>query len=400
MKILIVSPYFPPYSGVGVIRISSLVRYMLELGYDITVLQNRFDKSNNSPENSEDFSNKIKTHEVDIVEKGKPIENFRRCEKKYREAFNEIMGRHKFDCVLITAGPFYTLPLCKLSKKYYHTPCIIDFRDLWIFDIRSIKKFLRPRSIIGKMFFYPVEKTAIKYADKIITVTDGWCNILRRVYPKYKQKIDVIYNGYDDSYLNQKVIKENNVFLNNEVYRDTYKIVSFGKLSYYSKEYSLTFFEAIKKIESQYPTIKIFQIGLPEKQTEDVLDKTAFDKGKFINTGFCDYREGIANLLLADICILVDIRKQSIGTKIYDYIYANKPVIYIGKQKTFLSNFVSSLKNGFSCQTETQVIDAINYIIDNRIDHLTERNEYKLYSRSRQNQNYVKLLDDLLNKGD
>ena len=67
-----------------------------------------------------------------------------------------------------------------------------------------------------------------------------------------------------------------------------------------------------------------------------------FSISSFINEPFQDYATGIRKLQKADVCILIDIRKHAIGTKIYDYIYANKPIIYIGKKKTYLEKMVKS----------------------------------------------------------
>ena len=44
MKILIVATYFPPHATVAVVRVSSLVRYLLKQGHSISVLTNKMDE--------------------------------------------------------------------------------------------------------------------------------------------------------------------------------------------------------------------------------------------------------------------------------------------------------------------------------------------------------------------
>lgn len=391
MKILVVSPFFPPHSSVAVIRISSLIRSLLKKKHNITVLTNELgDIKKHTKTNSE--LKCIKRIKVDINQNnGKYFKN----RDSYIEAFNEVMNKEHFDIVLITAGPFYTLPLVKISKKVFNTKCIIDFRDLWVFDIRNLRDYLAPKNIFKKMVFFFIELEAIKYSDKVVTVTDGWANILQRVYPRYKNKIKVIYNGFDNEYMNRPVksIKKPKAITKNGFFN----LIVFGKLAYYSESYTSIFFRSLKTIVEQYNNIQLIQIGSEEARTAEIINKIDFPPDKFINTGFVDYREGMSYLEHADVTVIIDIRKNSIGTKIYDYIYVNKPILYIGKKNTYLSRFVSSFENGFSCQTEKDIVEALIYIKDNNIKSLTSsKQSYSRYSRKYQNEKFLQLLENEL----
>ena len=65
MNLLIVTPYFPPYSSVAVVRISSLTRYLLKQGVNITVLTNKLDPEYDLKDKDQELDNVNKVY-VDI----------------------------------------------------------------------------------------------------------------------------------------------------------------------------------------------------------------------------------------------------------------------------------------------------------------------------------------------
>lgn len=382
MKILIVSPYFPPDLSVATVRISSLTRYLIEKGAIVTVLTNEtVYKKAMDPEDEFIMEN------VNIinVESRNNNRKFFEVKKVYETYIRKMLNESKFDLVLITAGPFYTLSLSKIIKKEFLTPVILDFRDLWILDIRELKEFIRPNNILKKLIFLPIEMNAIKYADKVITVTDGWANILRKQYPFYKEKIKVIYNGFDSDKFksllnsNQKKNNDNNVI----------RIMNFGKLSYYSQKYAHIFFEAVEDLIIEGKKIEVVQIGELEKTTVNILNNLKNANEHFSNTGFKSYKEGISILSTGDVYIIIDIRKNALGTKVYDYILLNKPIIYIGRKNTDLSNFIGSIQNSFICSTKEEVKKALKMIEKNNLITLTEDNVSSRYSRTVQNEKFL-----------
>src|SRR5699024_618796 len=156
-----------------------------------------------------------------------------------------------------------------------------------------------------------------------------------------KNKIDVIYNGFDANILKEKKHFDRKQHLN----VGSYNLVVFGKLTYYSRRYSTMLFKALKELEKSKIDFHLTQIGTPEDETKLIIKEVGINKGLYTNTGFCDYEEGIEIIKAGNVCILIDIRKQAIGTKVYDYIYANKPIIYIGHNHTYLSDFIKTFEN-------------------------------------------------------
>ncbi len=391
MKILIVATYFPPYASVAVVRVSSLARYLLDKGYTVSVLTKKMPERKNTPlplglEKIESIT------EVSVNENDK----FFGRSNSYAEVFRSCMKSQKPDCVFITCGTYETVPLCRICKDEFNTRVVLDYRDLWIFDMRSKKEFFRPSELIKKIMFYSTEKKALASADAVVTVTDGWADILRKAYPKSRDKIHVIYNGYDDllfSQINENDRKEAEKLLSNIPDRENAVILaSFGKLVYYSYEHGKVLFSAAKKLIEKYPKLVILHVGQKEDNIERLMQETGFPSDHFICTGFCPYQIGMEILKSADMNLLIDIRKQAIGTKIYDYIYVNRPVLYCGTKPTYLSDLVSGFKGGYVCTDEEQVIKAVTGIINDRKKTLTDEADTKTYSRTIQNRRMEELL--------
>lgn len=391
MKILIVATYFPPHATVAVVRVSSLVRYLLKQGHSISVLTNKNDERT-------DEVIKFGTGEIDSITEvmQNPKESYPVRSKAYKEAFRLCMKEQKPDCVFITCGSYETVPLCTICKKEFNTRCILDYRDLWLFDMRSKKEFFSPKNLIRKIMFYPIEYKAVASADSVITVTDGWADILRRVYRKYRKKIKVVYNGYDDILFSQISDNERSqaVEMLNKIPNRQNAIIlaSFGKFIYYSYDYGKMFMTAVTSILKKYPDIYILHIGEREKDIEKMMQETDFPSDHFICTGFCPYQIGMEMLKSSSANLIVDIRKQAIGTKIYDYVYANRPIIYVGAPNTYLSEFVSTFQAGYACSQLTDVGKAISEIIEESKNELTDAVGIVSYSRSIQNEKMEKII--------
>jgi len=383
MKILIVSPYYPPDSSVAVVRMASLSRHLVTNGHEVSVIRNRIEKG-------KDFSTQLKipsgvnTYQVESSVDGSYFKRFHKDYKNYRNKIDGILSNESFDVVLISVGPFNTLPLCKYIKNKFKVKCIIDFRDLWALDIRDIRDFFKIKKLFARVISYSIERSAIKYADKIITVTEGWKNRMMKFYPLYRSKFYLVYNGYDDILLSDVEANENIDYSKNI-------LGVFGKLSYYSREYANKFFKSVNELRKEYD-LEILQVGTLEKDTTNIMDSTNYPKEKFHSTGFINYKDGMRLLSNVRVCILIDIRKAGLGTKIYDYIYLNKPIIYIGKKNTDLADFINSFENGYVCDTEMEISRAIDKILRNNIYKLGNAVDHKQFARSVQNTEFLSII--------
>lgn len=304
---------------------------------------------------------------------------------KYCKEFRNICALHHPDITIVSGGPFYTFEIARCAKEI-GIPCILDFRDPWLFEYRGARSFFTIKNLASKLIELPWERRTVHAASRVVTVTEGWKQQFVKAYPRSKEKFQVIENGYDDDLLLS-------VTLEAAPAHEKLTLAAFGKLFYYSPAYSEVFLTAYTKHQEQ---IDLLQIGPEEPNARSTLSQYGADPARFQSSGFLDYREGIRRLNQADAFLLIDVRKDAIGTKIYDYIYLNKPIVYVGPKNAALARIVSQFENGFVCSSSTEVENALRKLkpgmcLDAHID-------VSRYSRSAQNEKWLKVIYELAHK--
>ena len=106
-KILILSYYFPPYGGGGVIRIHNFVKYLTKFGFlpiVLTLKEKYYEKTYLNPELLDEYSEKVKIIRTDSFEpKGGEIRNkiYGLKEKTDMDRLFFPIMKHSVDKVLI-----------------------------------------------------------------------------------------------------------------------------------------------------------------------------------------------------------------------------------------------------------------------------------------------------------
>lgn len=373
MKLLIVAPAFPPDRRVGAVRMGSLARYLLKKDVSITVITN--------PKDSVEIP-VSKYIYVDIQETGRYSKKFACNEQLYLKAFNDEVDSEQYDAVIVSGGPFYTFSIAKASK-YKKIPCVLDFRDPWIFDYREAKEFFSPKKLYTKIREIPKERAAVKAASAVVTVTDGWKQDFERYYPGQQGKFYTISNGYDDELLTD---------LHKADYNNQGKIVIgvFGKLFYYTEQYSKVFLNGVRKFADK---VSVLQIGERESEASGLLEACNISSDLIKNTGFLPYKEGMEYLMNADVLMIIDVRTNAIGTKIYDYIFLGKPIVFVGPRKTQFADMIGKISGNYICSTAEEVENTFTDILAGRVQKAGTEVNIKDYARSSQNERWWKLLN-------
>lgn len=385
MNILVVSPAYAPYTGVGAARMMSLTKYLVKKGQTVIVLRN-------NPELWPEHTRKSKVPEGVIVKDVDASGNFKMCMQAYEEMIKEILQQYAIDISIYSCNPYYTAPAAAKMKEMFNAKYILDFRDLWIRDealTRSILKKIKKYLI--RIPYRNLEKKAVETADLVTTVTPRDAACLKGQYRKCSSKIKVVYNGYDETQMNQ-VLSDNKSF-------DFPYIAVFGKLGYYDFKYLKEMLLAVKKINSNGKCIKIVHIGDFDKKTKTALNKTKFPENLYINTGFLDYAQGIDLLKKAAMCSLIVHYKRGLGTKIFDYIYVNKPIVYFAQKDSSISDVLSGCTHAYRCENQEDAVWAIQKIMDEEIQKLG-CDKPEMYSRKIQNEKFWTYLKNISEEKD
>lgn len=385
MRILIVAPPYAPFVGVGSHRMVSLSKYLADKGEDVTVLRN-------NPICWGEESLKMQVPDnIKIVDA--PIEDnlytqpdFLRYKGIYENSLNQLLSKEKFDACVITGGPYYAMAAAPLLKKEYNLPYILDFRDLWTFDTMNTKL----TKLVLMKTQYKFERAAVRKSSRVVVVSDIDRKIMRKNY--FTNKVSLIYNGYNEN-------SADFLYQLKDMVDNKLKVGIFGKLSYYDENQARKLFLALQSLEDTGVDTAFLNLGEKDLKTESIIERVGYSKDKYISTGYLPYSEGIEKLKECDVCVVVRGNFAGLGTKVFDYIALNKPIITICPKGTEAYKFMDNFENGFACTNANEIEEVLKYILKNKIQTLSYDNSIReRYSRKAQNEIFYNLIKEVSNK--
>lgn len=219
--LLLVAYFFPPIGGAGAQRPLKFTKYLLELGWDVTVLT--VDQGSSSfrfSPTDKTLSNELSQIDKDInvirttSSSKKPFFSYDKFETWSHETANqipELLGSIKIDAAFITMSPFSAAEVGLAIKEYLKVPIIFDLRDPWALD-----GWQRQKSYFHWLAHARKMKTVLRQASGVIANT----NAAREAINDFlgyaiDEKLVTITNGYDRSdfpeeYKNSDIYKADN----------------------------------------------------------------------------------------------------------------------------------------------------------------------------------------------
>lgn len=323
MKLLIISRHFPPDGGALTYRIKHLAS-TLSKKHDVTVVAsqpNRYLSSKKHLKN--EF---VDGYSVRRIWNGVLFGGY----GKLGRGTSEIMGTiwmtivclvnyRNYDVVLVSSPPLlFTLPGFFLNK-INNTKLVVDVRDLWV-DWIEETKIIKLRFIIFILRYY--EKNLFNRALFISTATASFKTILSNRYNFDLSKIHLVYNGLDQIFFNNA---KSRIKSNKNKIKDKIKILYAGNLGPSQKIMSIL--EGLKMALLKYPNLEFIFVGDGGQFTElskynsnsiRILKRIERDELKVL------YQE--ADALLVHLAKL-EVYKHTVPSKIFEYIYLQKPII-------------------------------------------------------------------------
>lgn len=383
-NILIISPFYIPFAGVGANRMKSFIESLRkDSSFNIFVLKTSTESYGDSIID-EDYPEGIT-----VIESGAP-RGFMDGASLYKKSVEDIFAKYQIDMVLISMGPFFTLPLVSMIKKKYKVPVIMDIRDFWAHEpvTKDLQSGVIPKikTFVKDAFF---ERKAIFAAHKIVVTGEDEKVFLSKVYgERIKAKTFAIPNGFDDIVLSD-ICKARGRSMSGSL-----NLCVYGKFSEYISDNRLReFSRGLKYFGEKEAPVNFIQIGREEPKLKAFLEEEELN---FDGKGYMEYKEGIQTLqATSDILVLSsDLESFGLGTKVYDYIYCNKPMLYMGSKETALAKFVATFQNGFVCSNSEEVFQALLKVYSQKLDYLDNNVDVNTYSRSIQNKKYIQLIKE------
>lgn len=384
MNVLLIAPYFPPHTGVGVLRPASLADYLLRAGDEVTVL-----KLANMCYPSEMAGGSLVPGPVYAeFMMGKTEQDTAR---NVRITLEQLLQSTCFHCCLVTCGPFYTLqPVLDVTQQH-GVPLVIDYRDLWLYNTNPPQTL---RAFLGRLRqrfrFRKLETAFMEGCAAFITVTPREMEIMERHYPAIRGKSACIYNGYSLPMQEGHVSSPSK---DSEI-----RLFILGKLAYYSQKNAHMVLCAAAGLLRKGYSVRLIRAGPPENY-QKLLRPAGFPAERFEDLGSLPYAEAMAAAGNAHICLAAT-SKAGLSTKFFDYVCLNKPVVLLSPKNSELEALTSGEENVFFCQTASQLQKAMEQIIAGNRWVLTDDAGFRSrFSREEQNRQFRRLLLDAAEKG-
>lgn len=323
MKILFISYYFPPLGGVGVIRVSKFIKYLKRKGYKISVITVKeipyylYDKDllkeiegvNIYQAESLDFARFLYLlgFRGKVFYAGTAYSHFlnKLLFPDAKIGFlpfsyllsKRIIEKEKPSLIFTTSPPYTSLLIGLFLKKRFSLPLISDFRDPY------------PTGIIPPPFYF--RKILDSLRKKIVEDSEIVLSCHYEILKVLGNKAIWLPNGYDPE-----------DFIIEEWKFPTRSIFYAGNLEKNSKEIFLLA-EDLKEISN----LKIYLAGHIDLSIKKELINYSniIYLGSFLHKEVCSLMKG------ADYLLYLSKPNQIVGLKLFEYIGAQRPIIFYGK---------------------------------------------------------------------
>ena len=361
LNVLLVTYSFPPVGGTGVMRASSLARYLPGEGIRLDVLTARNASAVGTDSRLlKDIPAEVTVHRTitldlpfgikkaikRLVAGSKPrnaqlagtassdrpgllkriLQNTLQPDPQVTwlpvlgRAARRIIKSRKIDLVLITVPPFSSVLLvARLRKEFPDLAIVVDFRDEWLTTTFDLVSFLFSRSDRTRSIAQNAEASAVANATSIVAVTEAARRQIRARYPQEPDsKFHLIPNGFDATRLRKPVAST-------KPRTDCRIIVTYLGTVYASTE-PTTLVEALQSLPSEMKQrFKLRFIGHIEEQG---FKEALLELGEMVElTGFLPQHEALAAMNAADYVLLINHDPLNVGGKFYDYVGGGKPIL-------------------------------------------------------------------------
>lgn len=396
MRIIIISPYFAPVSSVGAARMTSLVRFLKER-HTITVVTfaDTYYQRNKGIVRKTPLVEGIRYVYFDPIYPEDYVSHKREVEQALFMALSDELNKEKYDVMLVSCGPVFTEKPVRKAGIKYKLPYIIDFRDLDNLDYFITKEeFYRDKSMVARLrriihnfVFCRDERMAVNKAEKLIVANPAHKDILLKKYHLDTEKVLSITNGFDDYALMD-------LELPGKDYQENRFIIGiFGKVIEYDKGRTRRLFQIIKTVNEKYKNILIWHVGSSGSETENLAYEVGLSKEQFVNFGVMDYKAAMKIMSQVDMFAMVFTHPNSLGTKTYDYIYLNKPVLSVTPfGRTAIHQVFQNFCNCCISDDDKVIEQFICHIIDDHVTILDENYDCMQYARSSSNKLFEEIL--------
>lgn len=427
-KVLIITYYWPPAGGIGVLRCLKITKYLRNFGYEpvIYTVENPnypFEDHSNFkdiPEGLEVIRGPIKEYE----------KVFKKITKKEKQSVNNIvfgtgkksafvklsmwvranffipdaksnwikpsikvlskyLAENKIDAIFSDGPPHTNTVIAQKIVEKFQIPWLSDYQDPWT-QVDYYQKF--PFTKRADKKHRQLEQLAFKFASKIVSASPSFSEDLEKIGAK---NTGVIYYGYDeDDFKHIKVLPD-----------EKFTLIHAGILSGDRLPENLikVLAEIIDEDEDFKNSFQLKLLGSVEDETLRRI-KLVLNKKNILLTGQVDRPEVLQQLMNTQLLLILVNKENSRGRipgKIYEYFRARRPIISIGDTVGDVAVLIKETQSG-KCfeyeETETlkqHIIEQFELFKNGKL--VATKGEIEQFSNYNQTKKVAEYLDLITN---
>lgn len=396
MRILLISPYFPPYNSIGAVRTGKFAKYLIDNGHEVRVI------SAATPELSSTLPLEIPDYAVTrcnnyspdalyirytrnrLSAKQAPSSAFDIPRSKLKKilvnfyntlfcipdrfigwlpaarmASRRLALEFKPDIVYASAQPFTALLAGRYAAKCAGVPFIAEFRDLWIDNhYRSLPRF---RLMLDNW----LERRVCSDAAAMVTISEPLANKLAE---KYKKKTYVVQNGFDPK----------DIYFGRYKKKDTFEIVYTGSI-YPDRRDPTLLFRVLSRLGASADNVRVRFFGRRLESVREIARREGVDHLVSIE-GELPYKNALETQAAADVLLLLlwntPEERGVLTGKLFEYLASRRPILLLGGGQGAAEKLIIDRGAGCAANTvevlEEQLIEWLRQHADGGVPYLSE----------------------------
>lgn len=368
-RLVLLSYYFLPGGGVGVLRAANFALWLSRLGSDVTVIS--------GPANATSLQDNT------LAEKILPHLSIKHLPPTYLPFINgvglrwlpKLLGllsihayKKKYDCIIATGNPFFPFLAAWWGNLCFGVPYILDFRDAWSFNRYTVDPNISLKHrLVAKLVDW-TEELVLKRASAVVCTSDIMREMFIETYPNLPQsRFVTITNGWDEEDFEEaqhRIMDEPTLYKNDDIiitYTGTFP-------TYRPPDQFLEAFRLVLERRDDLAKKLKFQIVGPRNH-EDMVAQMGLESS-VIFTGFVSHIQSISYMLSSDILLSINGREPwMIPAKIFEYLGAQRPILALEASNSAGSRLLHDYSLAHSVQFDDtpQIADGIEYMVDQYI---------------------------------
>jgi hypothetical protein len=422
-KVLLISCYFPPAGGIGVMRAVSLARYLPQNGFEVFVLTARSSVPTVDTELMTLIPENVHVHRTWTLEP--PFHLRKKLWSRVKSAnassnggnglssgiksilsrkikqlvcpdpqvlwypfalrrASKLIREEGIQTVLVTAPPFSAFLIANELKRRFPTlHTIADIRDEWLQYYAKEFAFRDDKYVAARAA--EIERATVESCDRVVSVTAASVNEIRSRYPEQpSQKFVLVPNGYDPAAFSEFRTRSHNSGKLVVTYTGTvYKPCS-------PKPY-LDALDGLLQIRQDFETRFVGRIT--EEFDRHILENR---QSSIRLTDFVPHKDAVLFMEETDVLLLPWVDRLNIPGKLFEYLVTGKPILALCYPDSEVARVIKQTASGWCVNPDdvTAIQDTLTEIhaLGGKYPHTRNWEAIRRYERPRLATEYARII--------